>query len=174
MAAGGERRIESINFAIDYRFFGNVDPLYCPSVLLPIRYMAHPTYCNSRPTTSVYFCIICGLGQIKTISGPRASARTGQGAERRGQDRLEGRALRPEVQLAAVKPRASRSDGQQDGWAQVQKYTIQIVSNTAKLQSFMFFRIFPEYFIGKTYLEISILPDFRFKNQLPGFEVCKK
>ena len=25
---------------------GNVDPLYCPSVLLPIRYTAHPTYCN--------------------------------------------------------------------------------------------------------------------------------
>ena len=24
----------------------NVDPLYCPSVLLPIRYTAHPTYCN--------------------------------------------------------------------------------------------------------------------------------
>ena len=24
--------------------FGNVDPLYCPSVLLPIRYNAHPTY----------------------------------------------------------------------------------------------------------------------------------
>ena len=27
-------------------FLGNVDPLYCTSVLLPIRYTAHPTYCN--------------------------------------------------------------------------------------------------------------------------------
>ena len=25
---------------------GNVDPLYCPSVLFPIRSTAHPTYCN--------------------------------------------------------------------------------------------------------------------------------
>ena len=41
---------------------GNVDPLYCPSVLLPIRSTAHPTYCNIRPTTAVYFCIILGLG----------------------------------------------------------------------------------------------------------------
>ena len=103
----------------------NVDPLYCPSVLLPIRYTAHLTYCNIRPTTDVYNCIIRGLGQVKTISGPGAVARTGQGAERRGQDRLGGRALRPEVHLADVKPRASRSDGKQDGWAQVQKYTIE-------------------------------------------------
>ena len=25
---------------------GNFDPLYCPSVLFPIRYTAHPAYCN--------------------------------------------------------------------------------------------------------------------------------
>ena len=31
-------------------------------------------------------------------------------AERRGQDRLSGRALRPQVHVAAVKPRSSRSD----------------------------------------------------------------
>ena len=34
---------------------GNIYPLYCPSVLLPIRSTAHPTYCNIRPTTAVYF-----------------------------------------------------------------------------------------------------------------------
>jgi len=34
-------------------FLGNVDPLYCTSVLLPIRYTAHPTYCNIWPTTAV-------------------------------------------------------------------------------------------------------------------------
>ena len=96
---------------------GNVDPLYCPSVLLPIRYTAHPTYCNIRPTTAVYFCIIRGFGQVKTIFEPSAAARTGQGAERRGQDRGPG--------AAARSPSSScKTMCQQVGWAQVQKYTI--------------------------------------------------
>ena len=41
------RPVERINIT------GNVDPLYCPSVLLPICYTAHPTYCNIWPTTAV-------------------------------------------------------------------------------------------------------------------------
>ena len=53
----------------------------------------------------IIFSIVLGLGQVKTISGPRAAARmpstaarTGQGAERCGQDRLGGRGLRPHDQ----------------------------------------------------------------------------
>ena len=45
-------------FTLRSPVLGNVDPLYCPFVLLPIRSTAHPTYCNIRPTTAVYFCII--------------------------------------------------------------------------------------------------------------------
>ena len=33
-------------FILIFGMFGNVDPLYCPSFLLPIRYSAHPTYDN--------------------------------------------------------------------------------------------------------------------------------
>ena len=57
--------------------------------------------CWGRP---IGFCLGgLRLGQVKTISGPSAAARTGQGAERRGQDRLGGRALRPEVHLAGIR-----------------------------------------------------------------------
>ena len=45
------------------------------------------------------FCIILGLGEVKISSGPSAAARKGQGAERRGYDRLGGRALQPNFQL---------------------------------------------------------------------------
>ena len=37
---------EIVVFLCLFKGLGNVDPLYCPSVLLPIRYTAHPTYCN--------------------------------------------------------------------------------------------------------------------------------
>ena len=64
------------------------------------------------------------LTKVKTISGPNAAARTGQGAKRRGQDMLGGRALRRQVHLAPVKPRASRSDVQYCGFGVGQKWSI--------------------------------------------------
>ena len=89
--------------------------------IMPIRPIAHPLYCPSdllqHPTydSCLFLYYLRVRLAVKTISGPSAAARTGQGDERRGQDKLGGH---------LVKPRASRSDGQQDGWAQVQKYTI--------------------------------------------------
>ena len=56
-----------------------------------------PTYCNIGPTTAVYLYYL----RVRTISGPSAAARTGYGG---------GPALRPQVYIAAVKPRASRLD----------------------------------------------------------------
>ena len=40
-------------FICIFEQIGNVDPLHFPSVLLPIRYTAHPTYSNIWPTTDV-------------------------------------------------------------------------------------------------------------------------
>ena len=91
-----------------------------------IRSTAHPSYCPSaklhiRPTATsdlrqlFNFVLFEGqvrLCQVKTISGASAAARTGQRAERRGQDRLVGRALRPEVQYSSCKTTC-----QQVGWA---------------------------------------------------------
>ena len=73
--------------------------LYAISPLLNFRPTNFPTYCNIGPTPAVYFYIIWGLGKVKKISGLSAAVRTaGQGAKRRGQDRLGGRALRPHEQ----------------------------------------------------------------------------
>ena len=84
---------------------GNVDPLYCPPVLLPIRSTVH-----SFLRQLFIFVLFEGYVRLRQFlgralrlgraRGPSAAARTG------------GRALRLEVHLAAVKPRASRSDVQ--------------------------------------------------------------
>ena len=80
------------------------------------------------PRERFLFFIIVVLCQVKAISGHSAAARTSQGTQRFGQDRvggrapgqdmLGGRALRPQV-LAAVKPRVSISYVQDCDLAQV-------------------------------------------------------
>ena len=72
-------------------------PLFPPGPLLSILYMT--TYFSFFSKILLFIFYYFRLGQVKTISGPSAAARTGQGAERRCQDRLEGRALRPHDQL---------------------------------------------------------------------------
>ena len=44
--AGKRAETRCQKFIVLYKLNGNVDPLYCPSVLLPIRYTSHPTYDN--------------------------------------------------------------------------------------------------------------------------------
>ena len=75
-----------------------------------IVYTQHSPYCTSDlptfrpnavsdPCQLFIFVLFEGLG-VKTISGPSAAAMTCSG----------GRALRPQVHIAAVKPHASRSE----------------------------------------------------------------
>ena len=95
---------------------GNVDPLYCPPTPM------NPAYCPSailhiRPTATsdlrqlFIFLLFQGLVRLRDFLGRALRHRTGQRAERRGQDRLGGRLLRTEVHHSNCK-----SDGQQDGW----------------------------------------------------------
>ena len=92
-------------------------PSYCPSALLPIR----PT---ATSDLRQLFIFVLFEGQVRLRQFLGRALGLGGRAPRLGQARGPG--AQPEVHLAAVKPRASRSDGQQDGWAQVQKYTIEI------------------------------------------------
>ena len=83
-----------------------------------------PTYCNIGPTPAVYFNILFE-GQVRLRQFLGRALRLGrQGAERRNQNRLGGRALLPQVHITLQYHVLCRSDVQYSGFGVGQKWSM--------------------------------------------------